>query len=141
MAYTAQLSAFKNYKYELHAWLRCPRGVVTTALFLTQETRYNEIRVLVDWGEVQRRESGAAVEISLLLQKVEQPLERLEKGGSEWIDREKERVRENEREIGRRQRDRVPDIARYNENMAATWKSRMALNGSLVKVYIKFSLS
>lgn len=64
--------------------------------------------------------AGAAVEISLLLQKVEQPLERLEKGGSEWIDREKERVRENEREIGRRQRDRVPDIARYNENMAAT---------------------
>lgn len=128
-----QLSTFKNCKYELRAWLiRCPHGVVTTALFLTQETCYNEIRVLVDWGEVQRRESGAAVEISLLLQKVEQPLERLEKGGSEWIDREKERVRENEREIGRRQRDRAPDIARYNENMAATWKSRLALNGSLI---------
>lgn len=30
--------------------------------------------------------AAPAVEISLLLQKVEQPLERLEKGGSEWID-------------------------------------------------------
>jgi len=120
-----QLAAFKNCKYEIRAWLRCPHGVVTTALFLTQETCYNEIRVLVDWGEVQRRESGAAVEISLLLQKVEQPLERLEKGDSEWIDREKERVRENEREIGRRQCDRAPDIAQYNENMAATKHDRL----------------
>lgn len=71
-------------------------------------------------------ESGAAVEISLLLQKLA-TLERLEKRGGgakreapEWIDREKERQRENEREICKRQRDRAPDIARYNENMAAT---------------------
>lgn len=83
-------------------------------------------------------ESGAAVEISLLLQKLA-TLERLEKRGlkrqvPEWIDREKERQRENEREICKRQRDRAPDIARYNENMAATWKSRLALNKSLFKV-------
>lgn len=69
-------------------------------------------------------ESGAAVEISLLLQKLA-TLERLEKRGAkreapEWIDREKERQRENEREICKRHRDRAPDIARYNENMAAT---------------------
>lgn len=69
-------------------------------------------------------ESGAAVEISLLLQKLA-TLKRLEKRGAkreapEWIDREKERQRENEREICKRQRDRAPDIARYNENMAAT---------------------
>lgn len=39
-----------------------------------------------------------------------------ERRGAKRIERETER-----------QCDRVPDIVRYNENMAATWKSPMAL--------------
>jgi len=69
--------------------------------------------------------SGAAAEISLLLRKVEQPLERLGKRELSSVDSSGEKKRERERERERedwlrRQRDRAPDMARYNENMAAT---------------------
>lgn len=88
-----------------------------TPLSLTRETRDNEIRVLSLTG-ARLNVEHTPVEISLLLQKVEQPPGREKDRRNGW---------EGERERNGSRRDRVPDIVRYNENMAATWKSSMAL--------------